>query len=241
MYPSSRKTRCIKRWSMAHGAEWWAVRKKDESRLHVAEMRMLRWIRVKTRKDHVRNQIIQENAKVCQMLTFLGQKRFDWYGHIRRREEDNLSGIMMDMVLPGNRRRGRPRRRWIDNTREDMKHMRWQLAWLKTDSTGKWWWKLAHKDVEMVSKGERWENQVITNQPRWYVVAACGQSSAVLYDIIVCTTLLQATSDCHLSRISALVCRVAETESVIVSIRHWGCVITRVSSCFGVCNLGELH
>ena len=27
---------------------------------------------------------------------------------------------IMDMVVPVNRRRGRPRRRWIDNNREDM-------------------------------------------------------------------------------------------------------------------------
>ena len=55
-----------------YGAECWAVRKKDENILHVAEMRMLRWItgRLKTRKDHVRNQIIQEDAKVSQMSTF---------------------------------------------------------------------------------------------------------------------------------------------------------------------------
>ena len=97
----------------------WAVRKKDENILHVAEMRMLRSIRGKTRKDHVRNQIIQEDAKVCQMSTFLRQKRLNWYGHIRRREEDNLSRRTIDMVIPGKRRRGRPRRRWIDNNRED--------------------------------------------------------------------------------------------------------------------------
>ena len=42
------------------------------------------------------------------------------YGHIRRREEDNLSRKIMDIVVPGKRRRGRPRRRWIDNNREDM-------------------------------------------------------------------------------------------------------------------------
>ena len=106
--------------TMTYGAECWAVRKKDENRLHVAEMRMLRWIRGKTRKDHVRNQSIQEDAKVCQMSTFLRQKRLNMYGHIRRREEDNLSRKIMDMVIPGKRRRGRPRRRWIDNNREDM-------------------------------------------------------------------------------------------------------------------------
>ena len=62
--------------------QWW-VRKKDENRLHVAEMRMVRWIRGKTRKDHVRNQIIQEGAKVCQLSTFLRQKRLHWYGHAK--------------------------------------------------------------------------------------------------------------------------------------------------------------
>ena len=45
----------------------------------------------KTRKDHVRNQVIQEDANVYQMTTFLRQKMLKWYGHIRRREEDNLS------------------------------------------------------------------------------------------------------------------------------------------------------
>ena len=83
--------------TMTYGAECWAVRKKDENRLHVAKMRMLRWIRGKTRKDHVRNQSIQEDAKVCQMSTFLRQKRLNLYGHIRRREEDNLSRKIMDI------------------------------------------------------------------------------------------------------------------------------------------------
>ena len=47
----------------------------------------------------------------------------------------------------GEEKRGRPRRRWIDNTREDMeKYESWHD-----------WKMMAHKDVEMVSKG------VITN------------------------------------------------------------------------------
>ncbi len=76
--------------TMTYGADRWAVREKDENRLHVAEMMMLRWIRCKTRKDHITNPIIQEDAKGCQMSTFLRQKRLHLYGHIRRREEDNI-------------------------------------------------------------------------------------------------------------------------------------------------------
>ena len=72
-----------------------------------------------TREYHVRNQIIQDDAKVRQMSTFLRQKRLNLYAHIRRKKS-NLSRKIMDMVVPGKRRRGRPRRRWIDNNREDM-------------------------------------------------------------------------------------------------------------------------
>ena len=128
--------------TMTYGAECWAVRKKDDNRLHVAEMRMLRWIRGKTRKDHVRNQSIQEDAKVCQMSTFLRQKRLNLYGHIRRREEeDNLSRKIMDMVVSGKRRRGRPRRRWIDNNREDMS--KYELTADMTEN--KQYWKMMVK------------------------------------------------------------------------------------------------
>ena len=75
--------------TMTYGAECWAIGKQDENRLHVAEMRMLRWIRGKTRKDHVRNQSIQEDAKVCQMSTFLRQKQLKFirtYQKKRRRQ-----------------------------------------------------------------------------------------------------------------------------------------------------------
>ena len=89
--PKDKVYKTVIKPTMTYGAECWAVRKKDEDRLHIAEMRMLRWIRGKTRKDHVRNKTIQEDAKVCQMSIFLRQKRLHWYGYVKRREEDNLS------------------------------------------------------------------------------------------------------------------------------------------------------
>ena len=97
--------------TMTYGADCYAVIKKDENRLHAAEMKMLRLclhcVGPKPGKDHVRNQVIQENAKVCQMSTFLRQKRLNWYRHTRRREEDNLSRKRWAwLYLPGEERKG---------------------------------------------------------------------------------------------------------------------------------------
>ena len=99
-----------KRWqpTMTYEAECWAVRKKDENRLHVAEMRMLRWIRGKTRKDHVRKRM--PTYAECQH--YLDIK--DYIGMDTSGEEKKTASQekMMDMVVPGQRRRERPTRRW---------------------------------------------------------------------------------------------------------------------------------
>ena len=44
--------------AMVYEAQCWAVRNKEERKLHTTEMRMLRWARGNTRLDHVRNEDI---------------------------------------------------------------------------------------------------------------------------------------------------------------------------------------
>ena len=84
---------------------------------------------------------------MCQTSTFLRQKQLNLYGHIRRREEDNLSRKIMDMVVPGKRRRGRSRRRWIDNNREDMS--KYELTADMTEN--RQYWKMMVKNGSQVS------------------------------------------------------------------------------------------
>ena len=50
-------------------------------------------------------------------------KRKQSYGHVKRREEDYVGKRMMEMAVPGRRKRGRPRRRWMDLVREDMERV----------------------------------------------------------------------------------------------------------------------
>ena len=49
---------------MTYGSECWAVKKKYESKLNSAEMRMLRWARGKTTWDHIRNEDTRKEAYV---------------------------------------------------------------------------------------------------------------------------------------------------------------------------------
>ena len=46
--------------------------------------------------------------------------RLGWYEHVKRREEGYIGKRVMEMAIPGKRKRGRPKRRWMDLVRKDM-------------------------------------------------------------------------------------------------------------------------
>ena len=43
-----------------------------------------------------------------------------WYGHLRRKDDGYIGRRMLRMELPGKRKRGRPKRRFMDVVKEDM-------------------------------------------------------------------------------------------------------------------------
>ena len=50
----------------------------------------------------------------------LQESRLKWYGHVLRREEEYVGKRVMGMEVPGKRRRGRPKWRWLDNIKKDL-------------------------------------------------------------------------------------------------------------------------
>ena len=106
--------------AMVYGAECWAVRKKEERKLHTTEMRMLRWARGNTRLDHVRNVDIWNEAHMYPMAEFLREKRLRWFGHVQRRDKDDATRKILQMEVEGKRNRGRPKLRWRDLVKDDM-------------------------------------------------------------------------------------------------------------------------
>ena len=102
-----------------YGAKCWAVRKKQERKLHTSEMNMLRWARGKTRLDHVRNVHIWKEAHMYTMAEFLREKRLRWYGNVQRRDKDETTRKILQMTVDGKRNRGSLKLRWRDLVKED--------------------------------------------------------------------------------------------------------------------------
>ena len=70
-----------------------------------------------TRKDKIRNEYVRGTAKIAKLGDKLRNPRLRWYGHVKKREENYLGKRMMKMAVPGRRKRGRPRRKWMDGER----------------------------------------------------------------------------------------------------------------------------
>ena len=108
---------------MVYGLETVAVTKKQVEEMEVAEMKMLRFTMGVTKKDKIRNEHIRSTVKVERLGMKMRESRLRWYGDVMRRDQEYVGRKMMEMELPGKRRRGRPKRRFLDVVKEDMKEV----------------------------------------------------------------------------------------------------------------------
>ena len=106
---------------MLYGLETLALRKRQETELEVAEMKMLRFSLGVTRMDRIRNEYIRGTAHVRCFGEKVREARLRWFGHVQRRDSEYIGRRMLRMELPGRRSRGRPKRTFMDVVKEDMK------------------------------------------------------------------------------------------------------------------------
>ncbi|KAK3505645.1 hypothetical protein QTP70_004655, partial [Hemibagrus guttatus] len=106
--------RTVVRPAMLYGLETVSLRKRQESELEVAELKMLRFSLGVTRLDRIRNEYIRGTAHVGRLGDKVREDRLRWFGHVQRRESEYIGRRMLDMELPGRRQRGRPKRRLSD-------------------------------------------------------------------------------------------------------------------------------
>ena len=109
----------VVRQAMVYGLETVAVTKKQVEKMEVAEMKMLRFAMGVTRKDKIRNEHIRSTVKVERLGMKMREGRLRWYGHVMRRDQEYVGRKMIEMELPGKRKRGRPKRKFLDVVKEE--------------------------------------------------------------------------------------------------------------------------
>ncbi|KAK3559074.1 hypothetical protein QTP86_002986 [Hemibagrus guttatus] len=97
--------RTVVRPAMLYGLETVSLRKRQESELEVAELKMLRFSLGVTRLDRIRNEYIRGTAHVGRLGDKVREARLRWFGHVQRRESEYIGRRMLDMELPAKLRR----------------------------------------------------------------------------------------------------------------------------------------
>ena len=101
--------RTVVRPALVYGAETWALKKAQEKKLEVVEMRMLRWMCGVTKLDKIRHERIRGSTKVVEITKKVQERRLKWYGHVMRRKEHYVGRRAMVTKVQGRRKRGRPK------------------------------------------------------------------------------------------------------------------------------------
>ena len=106
-------------WSiLLYGCETWCINEKDRNKLGAFEMwgyrRMLRisW------QDHTTNEeVLTRMNEKRTLIASISLRRSRWIGHIMRHE--SLVGHIVEGTIEGENRRGRPRKEYIQQLKED--------------------------------------------------------------------------------------------------------------------------
>ncbi|XP_066901204.1 uncharacterized protein [Halyomorpha halys] len=84
------------------------------SRITAAEMRFLRRILGKTRRDRIRNERIREELQIPSVKSVIEHRQLRWYGHVCRMEEDRVPRKFLE-ARPTGRPRDRPKRSYMEH------------------------------------------------------------------------------------------------------------------------------
>ena len=107
-----------------YACESWTLTAELKKRIQAMEMRCYRKILQSHKisyKDHVTNEEVRAKFQQAigpheDLLTTVKRRRLQWYGHVSR--SSGLAKTILQGTVKGERRQGRQRKRWEDNSRE---------------------------------------------------------------------------------------------------------------------------
>jgi hypothetical protein len=98
------------------------VKTREINKILSTEMVILRSAR-KSRMERIKNEYMKEIMGVKGkpvIIDIIEKKRLQWYGHVKRMPEERIPKLVMEWIPEERRKRGRPRKTWMERVQEDM-------------------------------------------------------------------------------------------------------------------------
>ena len=108
---------CV-RSAMLHGSETWAPTATDLQRLRRTDRAMVRWICGVRLRDEIPSAALLAKLELEEISSVLRSRRLRWHGHVAR-ASDGIHAVT-ELVIPGVRGRGRPRKTWGECVKRDI-------------------------------------------------------------------------------------------------------------------------
>ena len=102
----------VARPTLLYGSETWVTTKRDMTRLEAAEMRFLRSVKVYTRLDKIRKEVIRKELEISGIQDVRSKHKQNWINHLERMDNTWLPQHALNYKPRGRRDRGRPTKRW---------------------------------------------------------------------------------------------------------------------------------
>jgi hypothetical protein len=106
-----------------YGAEVWQIPTTEINKILSPEMDVLRSAR-KSRIERIKNKHIKEIMGVKEkpdIIDIIEKKMLQWYGHVKRMQEERLPKLIIEWIPGERRKKGRPRKMWLEGVQAAMK------------------------------------------------------------------------------------------------------------------------
>ena len=99
----------------------WRLTEKNKKKVEATEMDAIRRSLRVSRLDRVRNEDLRERMGMKgTVVDDIEKRQLTWYGHVRRMPDERLPKQVWDWVPKERRKKGRPRKSWMEGVRKAM-------------------------------------------------------------------------------------------------------------------------
>ena len=108
------------------GGETWALTENVKNILIRGDRRMLRYMAGVTWRDGLSSAEVATRCGLKKIDVLFYKARLRWFGHIKRREDNDALARIGRVEVPGRRPPGRPMKAWRKNMEEELRSLRVQ-------------------------------------------------------------------------------------------------------------------